>query len=478
MSAGVDCEVTHPVRFATREPELAGARLLVVGAGKSGLAAARLATARGARVTLVDGAPVERLGEAAEAARRMGVELRGGGHPPALADAADLIVVSPGVPTDVPLLVRARERGLPVWGEVELAARFCRGRIVGITGSNGKSTVTSMIGAMQRGAGLPGGTGGNLGTPFCDLLEQDGPAAWHAVELSSFQLETTETLRADVAVVLNLSPDHLDRHPSLEAYARAKARLLELQTPAGRTVLNADDPESARFRSAARGLLHLFSTRVEPERGAFVRSGRLTLRTEHGEEPLLGAGELTLPGEHNLANALAAALAARLAGCPTGTIAGVLRTWQALPHRLEQVAERHGVRFYDDSKATNPASAACALAAFPPRTVQLILGGRDKQADWSALVALVRSHAARVLLVGEATPMLERLLAGVVPLVACGTVARAVAEAARTAASGQVVLLAPGCASFDQYRDYAERGDDFRRAVLALDAPSGGGGRG
>jgi UDP-N-acetylmuramoylalanine--D-glutamate ligase len=476
MSAGVEGTVTDRVRFEAREPALAGCRVLVVGAGRSGLAAARLAAARGARVTLVDDAPAARLVEAAATARRIGLELRCGGHPPELADAADLIVVSPGVPTDVPLLVRARERGLPVWGEIELATRFCRGRIVGVTGSNGKSTVTSMIGAMLRRAGIPGGTGGNLGTPLCDLLEQDEPAACHAVELSSFQLETAATLRADVAVVLNLSPDHLDRHPSLDAYAQAKARLLELQAPTGRAVLNADDPESARFRPAVRGRLHLFSTRGEPARGAFVRSGHLTLRTDLGDEVLLAASDLTLPGEHNLANALAASLAGRLAGCATDAIRDALRAWRPLPHRLERVAERRGVLFYDDSKATNPASAACALAAFPAGTVHLILGGRDKHADWTALAALVRARARRVLLVGEAAPMLERLLAGSVPLVSCGTVARAVADAARSAVQGEVVLLAPGCASLDQYRDYAERGEDFRRTVLGL--PEAGDDRG
>jgi UDP-N-acetylmuramoylalanine--D-glutamate ligase len=473
---GTRLETMDRTRLSLRAPELEGLRVLVVGAGRSGLAAAGLAAVRRARVTLCDRAPAEQLGDALEQTRRIGVELRAGGQPPELADTADLVVVSPGVPADIPLLARARERELPVWGEVELAYRFCRGRIVGVTGSNGKSTVTTMIGRILRGAGIGGGTGGNLDRPLADLLAHDGPEAWHAVELSSFQLDTVETLSADVAVVLNLSPDHLDRHGSLEAYAQAKTRLLELQDERASAAINADDPASERFVSAVRSRLHLFSTRREPEAGAFVRAGRLMLRTRRGEEELLEVAELPLPGEHNLSNALAAALACRLAGCTADEIASGLLEFRALPHRLELVAEIGSVRFFDDSKATNPAAAACALETFPRGSVHLILGGRDKGADWSALIDLIRARARRVLLVGEATPMLERVIADVVPVVTCGTVQRAVTEAFEAAQAGEVVLLAPGCASFDQYSGFAERGEDFRRAVRSLGASEEGDG--
>ncbi len=458
-------------RLSTRNPDLAGLRVLVVGAGKSGLAAARLAHGRGARVTLCDSAPAERIADAVRRAGEFGIEVRTGGHPPALARDADLVIVSPGVPTNVPLLAAARQRGLPVWGEIELSVRFCRGRIVGITGSNGKSTVTTMTGAILRGAGIPGATGGNLDRPLGDLLGLDGPQAWHALELSSFQLETVETLHAEVAVVLNLSPDHLDRHGSLEAYGQAKARLLELQRPDSDAVLSADDPESARFHSAVRGRLHLFSTRRETEAGGFVRAGRLMLRTEQGQDTLLGVSQLPVPGEHNVANALAAALACRLAGCDPEAICRGLLMFRALPHRLELVAEVAGVRFFDDSKATNPASTICALRSFPAGSIHLILGGRDKGADWSQLVATLRNRVRQVLLVGEAAPALERLLAGAAPLRTSGTVPRATAEAFAEARAGDVVLLAPGCASFDQYRNFAERGDDFARVARALAGP-------
>lgn len=464
----MDWLVMEDARLSARNPDLTGLRVLVVGAGRSGLAAARLAAGRGALVTLCDREPAEHIAEAAREARSFGAELHAGGHPSVLADDADLVVVSPGVPTNVALLEHARERRLPVWGEVELAARFCRGRIVGVTGSNGKSTVTTMIGGVLRTAGIGGGTGGNLDRPLADLLEHDAADAWHALELSSFQLDTVETLRADVAVVLNLSSDHLDRHGSLEAYGRAKARLLELQDADSFAVLNMDDPESARFRSAVRGRLLLFSTRAEPQSGAFLRANRLTLRTEHGEDDLLGVEELPLPGDHNVSNALAAALACRLAGCDGEAIARGLRTYRPLPHRLELVATVNDVRFYNDSKATNPASAACALTAFPAGAIHLVLGGRDKGADWGALAESIRARARRVFLVGEAAPMLERLLAGSVPVRVSATIPQAVVDAFDGAAAGDVVLLAPGCASFDQYRNFAERGDDFRRAARSL----------
>ena len=456
-------------RLAAREPDLAGLSILVIGAGRSGLAASRLAASRGARVTLCDRAPATQLTDVARQAANAGIELHTGGQPPELLEQADLVVVSPGVPTDAQILRRARERGLPVWGEVELAVRFCRGRIVGVTGSNGKSTVTTMTGAILRGAGLPGATGGNLDRPLSELLDVDAPDAWHALELSSFQLETVETLRAQVAVVLNLSPDHLDRHGSFEAYAAAKARLLELQERDDFAILNADDEASLPLHDAVRGRLHLFSVRDTKRAAAFVRAGRLVLRTDHGEEELLAADQLPLPGEHNLANALAAALAGRLAGAPAEAIVRGLREYHPLPHRLELVAESRGIRFYNDSKATNPASASSALTAFPSRSVHLILGGQDKGASWDALAGIIRDRARRILLIGRSASMLRELLteAGV-PVEDCGTISKAVTRAAKGAKAGDVVLLAPGCASFDQYRNFEERGEDFRRAVCAL----------
>jgi UDP-N-acetylmuramoylalanine--D-glutamate ligase len=454
--------------LSLRDPDLGGLRVLVVGLGNSGLAAARLVRDRGGDVRVTDAKAEPEIADAVRAARDLGADVRVGGHPPELAEAADLVVVSPGVPVGIDLLRRARELELPVWGEIELAARFCRGRVIGITGSNGKSTVTSMVGTILRGAGIEGGTGGNLATPFCELLEQDSPQACHSIELSSFQLETVESLKADVAIVLNLSPDHLDRYDSFEAYGRAKARLFELQEPGAHAVLNADDPSGERFRDAIRGRLNLFATRDEVERGAFLREGRLILRTEHGDDDLMSAAELPVPGLHNTANALAAALACRLVGCSAESIVEGLRAYRALPHRLERVGEIRGVVFYNDSKATNPASTACALESFEPGRVWLILGGRDKDADWSPLVPLVRRYARQLLLVGEAAVDLEVKFAGAAPIEHCGSVTRAAVCALESAGAGDVVLLSPGCASFDQYRNFEDRGEDFRIAVGAL----------
>jgi UDP-N-acetylmuramoylalanine--D-glutamate ligase len=456
-----------------RQPRLAGLEVLVVGLGKSGLAAARLAAARGARVTIADRRTEEELGGAVAAARALGASVVAGGHPPEISGSADLVVVSPGVPLSIPLVVEARRRGVPVWGEEELAFRFLRGRVLGITGSNGKSTTTAMAGAILRASGIPGGTGGNLGTPLSDLLAEDREDAVHAVELSSFQLEAIETFRASVGVILNLSPDHLDRHPSYEDYARAKARLLETQDAADDAVLNADDPESARFFPSVRGALHVFSTRAEVERGAFVRGGAMTLRVAGTDEKVLDVSAMPVPGEHNVANALAAALACRLAGSPLAPIREALLAYRALPHRLEHVATLGGVEFYNDSKATNLDATVRAIRSFPPGRIHLILGGKDKGADWASLAPLVRSHVRRVLLVGQAAPAVARGLGDAAPAVECGTVASAVRAGFEQAVPNDVVLLAPGCASFDQYRNFEERGEDFRKSVAALAAEGG-----
>ncbi len=460
-------ELGNP-KLAAYAPRLEGLRVLVLGLGKSGLSAAKLLASKGARILAADQSRGRVVEEAAAAVRALGGEARTGGHARELAGQADLVVLSPGVPVSVPVVAEARRLGIPVWSEVELASRFCRGRVVGVTGSNGKSTTTSMIGTVLRIAGIPGGTGGNLGTPFTDLLAEDGPAAVHAVELSSFQLETIEAFRAVVAVVVNLSPDHMDRYPSFDAYARAKARLLETQRAEDAAVLNLDDPESGRLSGSVRGRGYRFSTRQEVEAGAFVRSGTIVLRADGGDAEILAASELPVPGEHNVANAAAAAMACRLCGCEPEAIARGLRAFRALPHRLEFVASVDGVAFYNDSKATNLDAAARALRSFPAGKVHVILGGKDKGADWPALGPVVRERARRVLLVGEAAPLIRSGLQGCVPLIDCGTVETAVRRGFEEAAPGDVVVLAPGCASFDQYENFEERGRDFRHAVEEL----------
>ncbi len=453
--------------------DLRGRRVLVVGLGASGRAAARVALALGARVLAADQRDAPELASGLVGSE---LELHLGGHPPELADRVDLVIVSPGVPLATPVLARAQARGIPIWGEVELGARLLRGRLIGITGSNGKSTTTAMAGAILRAAGLPGGTGGNLGPPLTELVQADAPHAVHAVELSSFQLETIVSLRAHVAVILNLEPDHLDRHGSFDAYVAAKARLLDTQGPHDFAVLNADDPCTRALAGRVRGHLAYFSLRERVVPGAYLDGEQLVVALEGPPEILLRRHELPLPGEHNVANALAAALACRLVGCPPEAIARAQRAFRALPHRLQFVAEVDGVAFFDDSKATNPAAAARALASFPAGRVHLILGGRDKGADWSPLIALLPRHVRAVWLVGEAAAALARLIGDRVPAIVCGSVRRAVRAAFEAAACGDVVLLAPGCASFDQYANYEERGRDFQRAVQDI-LPAEGGGR-
>lgn len=454
--------VVAPTALAATDPVLQGLRVLVVGLGRSGVAAATLAASKGARVLGVDRRPQEELEAIA------GVEVRGGGHPASYAEDTDLVVVSPGVPGDVALLSACREREIPIWGEVELASRYCKGRILGITGSNGKSTTTAMTGTILRAAGVPGGTGGNLDVPLSELLAQDDPDAVHALELSSFQLEEVDAFCPAVAVIVNLSPDHLDRYADYDAYGRAKARILEVQNTEGYAVLNADDPDSGRFTEYVRGDLHRFSTRGEVDRGAFLAGTTIVLRTAHGEESILDSNELPVPGEHNVANAMAAALACRLgAGCTPEDIAAGLRAYRPLAHRLEQVRTVDGVEFYNDSKATNVDAASKALASFPPASVFLILGGKDKGADWASMDELIRRHARRVLLVGEAAGTIRTVLSGAAPMEDCGTIEEAVRRGAEAARKGDVVLLSPACASFDQYRNFEERGDDFRRCVEA-----------
>ncbi len=461
--------------FFAAHPELENRLVLVIGGGRSGRAAAALAAGRGASVILADARPEDRLParqrEKIRSLEEKGIRVRFGGHPASVLESAgiELLVLSPGVSGDVPIVTEALRRGVPVWGEIELASRFLEGKVIGITGSNGKSTVTTMAGAILRAAGIPGGVGGNLDTPLAELLELDGPEAVHSVELSSFQLETVDAFDPEVAVLLNLSPDHLDRYPDFEAYARAKGRLLEVQSSGHAAVLNADDPASERFLSTGRAARHLFSLRSEPEQGAFLRAGRIVLRTSHGEETVMAASELPVPGEHNLANALAAALACRLAGCPAEAVAAGLRTFRPLAHRLQEVGTVRGVKFYNDSKATNLDATVQAIRSFPAGTIHLILGGKDKGGDWPSLVPLLAERVRTVLLVGEAAEIIAEALGGAVPWIHCGTMAEAVRAGWKAAGPGDVILLSPGCASFDQYPGFQARGDDFIRAVEKID---------
>jgi UDP-N-acetylmuramoylalanine--D-glutamate ligase len=445
-----------------------GRKVAVVGLASSGLAAAELLVSQGAAVIAVDAKPLEQLPGAAQALARMGVPFRPQ-SPEALAG-AECVVISPGVPAGLEILDEARRRGVPVIGEVELAFRFLQGEIIGITGSNGKTTTTALVGHLLQQCGIPAQVGGNIGTvPASAMVRSSRPGQWNVLELSSFQLETIQRFRARIGVALNVTEDHLDRHGSFERYAAAKARLFENQTAEDWAVLNADDPVTRGYATmtAARTLWFSLTRRVEP--GAWLEQGILML----GGEPLLPASDVPLRGRHNLENILAASLAAFLAGAPASGIAAAIRTFRAVEHRLEYVDTIRGVAYYNDSKATNVSSAVKAVEALQG-PLWIILGGKDKGGSYAPLAEALRNKARAALLIGQAAPLIARALEGLMPVVPCGTLEAAVAFAAENARPGDTVLLAPACASFDQFEDYQHRGRVFKQLVARLAGEAGG----
>jgi UDP-N-acetylmuramoylalanine--D-glutamate ligase len=450
-------------------------RAFVLGLGLSGGAAARLLASRGVEVVACDRRPAAEL-ELAGLAGAPGVELVTGGEPAALPAGIDAVVTSPGVALDHPLLAAARAAGIPVVAEVELAFAWLDGPVVAITGSNGKSTTTAMTGHLLAAAGLAVEVCGNIGVPLASVV--DGPPGrTFVVELSSFQLETVDRFRPRAAALLNLSPDHLDRHGDLAGYLAAKRRILANQDAGDVAVLNGDEPEVAATRVAARR--RFFSRATAVEDGCSLAGGIVVERAPGSAElALFGAADVPLPGPHNLENAMAAALLARAAGAPAAGLAAALATFRGLPHRLERVGERAGVVFYDDSKGTNVAATARSLEGFADGAVHVVLGGRNKGADFRFLRDVVARKVRRAYLIGESAAELERALAGATELERAGTIAAAVASAAARARAGEVVVLSPACASFDQFRDYRDRGRTFQGLVAALAAAGGRGGAG
>jgi len=447
--------------------ELRGKRVLVIGLARTGLATALFCAARGANVTATDARPESEIGEAIAPLRTAGVRLELGGHLEDTFLEQDLIVPSPGVPADAPLLQAARDKGVTIWSEVELADRFVRGRLIGITGSNGKTTTTSLVEHILKNAGFSTILAGNIGTPLIARVEQTSDDTICVVELSSFQLELIETFRPNISVFLNLTPDHLDRHHTLEAYARAKARIFENQTEADSAILNADDPATTPL-APAKPHLYWFSRKQRVAQGAFVRGNEIVFRHDGREEAVLSLKEIPLPGAHNVENVLAAVAATRLAGAEPAAIAKGVRSFAGVEHRLEFVAEIGGVRYYNDSKATNVDATLKALDAFPGR-ILIILGGKDKGSDYTALQKPLREKAILALLIGAAAEKIENQIAGSVAIERAGTIERAVEIASHAARPGDIVLLAPACASFDQFQNYEHRGRVFKDLVHQLE---------
>jgi UDP-N-acetylmuramoylalanine--D-glutamate ligase len=425
--------------------KLAGVRVVVVGMARSGVAAVKLLHEEGAQVTAVD-------------QRAESLSL---GFPvvPQTADAfrgAELVVLSPGVPADLDLA-----RGLRVIGDLELASWFLKGDIAGITGANGKTTTTALTGHIMKESGIASQVGGNIGTPPCSMVAASRDGQWNVLELSSFQLETTETFRARVGAVLNVTPDHLDRHYTLENYARIKGRLLENQRSGDVAVLNADDAITRTYTT--RGNVQWFSSTQHVSPGAWLASGEVVV----DGDVLMPASEIPLKGLHNVENVMAAALIARAAGAGLPKIREAVKTFPGVEHRLEFVRELNGVAWYNDSKATNVDATLKAITAFSGN-LWVILGGKDKDSDYAPLAGPMREKARAALLIGAAAGKISAALKDSVELIQSGTIGAAVQEAKRRARPGDVVLLAPACASFDQFENFEHRGREFKRLVGEL----------
>jgi UDP-N-acetylmuramoylalanine--D-glutamate ligase len=375
---------------------------------------------------------------------------------------AELVVISPGVPADLALLASVRARGVPVIGELELAAPYLEGRTIGITGTNGKTTTTALTGHILRESGIACQVGGNIGAAPAGMVETSRPDQWNVLELSSFQLETIESFRAHIAACLNVTQNHLDRHHSFENYANAKARLFETQTPEDLAVLNADDPVTEALAKRTQGRTVWFSS-TRTVAGAWLEGDTIQM----DGSPLLDVHALLLRGRHNYENVMAAALMARRAGATLEQIASAAATFAPVEHRLELVREVGGVAYYNDSKATSVDATLKAISAFDGG-LWLILGGKDKDSDYTALREPLRAKAGAVLLIGAAAPKIAKHLGDSVPIIQCGTLASAVDLASRSAESGDTVLLAPACSSFDQFESFEHRGRVFKDLVNAL----------
>jgi len=434
---------------------------LVVGMKRSGMASVALLARLGDSVRATDLKPLDQLPEARELLARLGIPFAQ--QTGAVFEGCDRIVLSPDVPFDLPPLVAARNRGVPVIGEVELAAPFLKGRNIGVTGSNGKTTTTSLIGHILREAGVPVQVGGNIGVPVTAMVDTSRHDGWNVLELSSFQLETIVSFRAQIGLALNVTQNHLDRHHTFESYAAAKGRLFETQQAGDFAVLNADDPVCAAYAERTAATPQWFSSRRKVSPGASLCNGKLVL----DGHLLMEAAEVPIRGRHNLENVLAAAIAAARAGVGREQIATAVRTFQAVEHRLEFVRNVSGIDFYNDSKATSVDATLKALDAFPGG-LWVILGGKDKGLDYGALRQPLAAKARAALLIGAAATKIAGQLNGAVPVVDAQTLEAAIAHAYANAVPGDTVLLAPACASFDQFQSFEHRGEVFKQIVNRL----------
>lgn len=447
--------------------------VLVIGAGKSGQAAARFLLRHGAAVTLTDKNIQPPGPPALQELQQKGARLVLGEYAPVAGGGFTLVVTSPGVPLNEPPLQEAQQCGLPLWGELELAWRVTRAPVVAVTGTNGKTTTTTLLGEMSRAAGFRTLVAGNIGLPLVEEVENYGPGDLVVAEVSSFQLETAHTFRPRVGLVLNLTPDHLDRHGSMENYAAAKARITLNQAPEDYLVLNHDDPWTRAMAQNTRARVIFFSRQHTLEQGVFVREGRVIARLGSREQEIMPVSQIRLPGLHNLENALAALGAMLALSVPAATLAAVLRDFPGVPHRLESVAEIDGVLYVNDSKGTNPDASSKAVAAYD-RPLVLILGGRNKGNDFLPLLQQAAPKLRALVVVGECRREIMQAArkAGINPVYEAADYRQVVELARRAARPGDVVLLSPACASWDMFRNFEERGEHFKQLVRSMARPA------
>ena len=450
--------------------DVAGKKVLVVGAARSGIACARFLITRGATVALNDAQPLEKWSADALALKGEGVGCFAGELPGWLLDQLDLVVISPGVPAKAIPLRYAERAGAEVIGEVELASRYLKGRIVAITGSNGKTTTTALVAELLKDAGVPTLVGGNIGTPLISLVESSRDDGWTVVEMSSFQLETIREFHPTVAIVLNVTPNHMDRYETFTDYAAAKHRIFMNQAPGDVAILNADDEIVSSWAKGLRAHVTGFSVKRQLDEGLFLRGREIVSRANGVERVLLVSDEMKLRGLHNVENVLAAVAAGLACGAPPDSMRETIRGFDPVEHRLEFVAEVAGVKFYNDSKATSVDATVKALEAFAEEAgkVVLILGGRGKKAPYAPLASLVRERVRKLILVGEDAETIKRELGEFAPSEHAADMSEAVTLSFRAAEAGDTVLLAPACASFDMFASFEERGRVFKDAVQSL----------
>lgn len=453
--------------FRMKTLDLRGKNVLVVGLGKSGVAASRLLLRNGAIVTATDSNPVEKLSDEARGLSGLGVKLEAGLHRTESFISSDLIILSPGVPKEIKPLAMAKAGGIKIISEIELACRFINTPVIAITGSNGKSTTTTLIGEILRTKGNGVFVGGNIGTPLCDYVLTGDTAEWVVAEISSFQLETIEEFRPKISVLLNISPDHLDRYHTVSEYSEAKFRIFENQGIGDTAIINGDEPWRPELSKRIKCDTVLFSRKKKITNGIYAEDGWIISDMEGARFSVCEISNLGIKGVHNLENAMASVAAGILAGCNQQVLESALKKFTGLEHRLEFVREINGVRYMNDSKGTNVGAVIKSLESFN-EPLLLIAGGRDKGSDFSPLIPLIKERVKRLILIGEARDTIAGAVGNITETSFASSLQEAVSIAHREAVKGDIVLLSPACASFDMFKNFEDRGNKFKEIVWRL----------